>query len=466
MDYVDARAEYVTNQLAIVAPQVSFEITTNGGNDFTVNEPSATLAGDGWIDVHEIRLAGSNQPLEVTWTDRNSWQLSVPLGFGANPIQLEAYNLRGELVGSDAVILTSTVTDRPLQEFLRITEIMYNPADPTPDEAIAGFTNNDDFEFFELMNISQGPGATTLNLDGVAFTDGIDFTFGALSLEPGQRIVVARDTDAFRTRYGSTVVPVGEYDGGLANGGEAIELQDSDGGTILRFEYVDRDPWPERADGVGGSLVLVDAAGTPADQYGKYYRWRGSTEFGGSPGTAGEGPLGIVINEVLANTDDPAGRSDSIELYNTTSATVNIGGWGLSDSADDLLKYVIPAGTRLEPGEYLILDESVFNPNPLDPGPNDFALSGSRGDDVWLTIPNGSGGVSSFVDDVHFGASLAGESFGRVPNGGGRLAPQGRLTLGCTNLHPRVGPNCCYGAAVQPRTAVGSGAGGRTGSQR
>ncbi len=439
-DYVAARRDYVTNQLAIVAPQVSFEITTNGGNDFTVNETSATLAGDGWIDVDEIRLAGSDQPLDVTWTDRNSWQLSLPLGFGANLIQLEAYNLRGELVGSDVVILTSTATDRPLQEFLRITEIMYNPADPTPDEAIAGFTDHDDFEFVELMNISEGPGATTLNLDGVAFADGINFTFGSVLLGPGQRVVLARDAGAFAARYGSTVAPLGEYAGGLANDGEDIELRDADGGTILRFAYHDGDPWPERADGVGASLVLVEAAGTPAGQYVKYYRWRGSTEFGGSPGTPGEGPLGIVINEVLANTDDPAGRSDSIELYNTTSTTVNIGGWHLSDSAEDLLKYVIPAGTSLEPGEYLVLDEGNFNPNPLDPGPDDFALSGSRGDDVWLTISDGRGGMSSFVDDVHFGASPAGESFGRVPNGGGQLTPQGRLTLGCANLHPRVGP--------------------------
>ena len=439
-EYVAARNQYVSGQLNVVAPQVSFEISTNGGNDFTVNESTATLAGDGWIDVDEIRFAGSDQPLDVTWTNRNSWQLNVPLDFGANPIQLEAYNLRGELVGSAAIIVTSTVTDRPLQEFLRISEIMYNPADPTPAEAILGFTNNDDFEYVELLNISAGPESTTLNLEGVAFTDGINFTFGPVLLEAGQRIVVARDSDAFVTRHGSLITPTGEYDGGLANDGEDIELQAADGGTILRFAYNDRAPWPERADGVGGSIVVVDAAGTPVDEFGKHDRWRGSTEFGGSPGILGEGPVGIVINEVLTNTDDPAGRSDSIELYNTTSATVNIGGWRLSDSADQLLKYAIPEGTFLEPGEYLVLDESNFNPNPSNPGPDDFALSGSRGDSVWLTIANDMERMSSFVDDVHFGASLAGESFGRVPNGRGQLAPQARLTLGCSNLQPRVGP--------------------------
>ena len=73
-------------------------------------------------------------------------------------------------------------------------------------------------------------------------------------------------------------------------------------------------------------------------------------------------------------------------------------------------------------------------------GPNDFALSGTRGDDVWMVISDGSGGVQSFVDDVHFNASPNGESFARVPNGSGRLAPMQQTTLGTGNASVRVGP--------------------------
>ncbi len=67
------------------------------------------------------------------------------------------------------------------------------------------------------------------------------------------------------------------------------------------------------------------------------------------------------------------------------------------------------AGTTLAAGAYITFDEDDFNPTPLDPGPNDFALSGAHGDDVWLVIPNGVGGVASFVDEVHFGAAANGE---------------------------------------------------------
>ena len=55
-----------------------------------------------------------------------------------------------------------------------------------------------------------------------------------------------------------------------------------------------------------------------------------------------------------------------------------------------------------------------------------------------LVIPDGAGGVATFVDDVHFGATDPGESIGRVGN---RTAvPLARTSLGCENSHPRVGP--------------------------
>ena len=104
------------------------------------------------------------------------------------------------------------------------------------------------------------------------------------------------------------------------------------------------------------------------------------------------------------------------------------------------MKYRIPAGTRARlPDSPIVFDETHFNPTPPNPGPNDFALS-AQGDDVWLVIPNEQSGVARFVDNVHFGAAQTGESWGRVPNGQGRLAPMSARHARRANAAPRVGP--------------------------
>ena len=147
---------------------------------------------------------------------------------------------------------------------------------------------------------------------------------------------------------------------------------------------------------------------------------------------------GVVINEVLTHTDEPA--TDAIELLNTSSDVLSIGGWYLSDSSQDLFKFEIPPGTTLAPGDYIVFDETHFNPDPLNPEPQHFALSGARGDDVWLVQPATEQQHQLFVDEVHFPAAPNGESFGRFPNGTGPLVPLRSVTLGQANSSPRVGP--------------------------
>ena len=143
----------------------------------------------------------------------------------------------------------------------------------------------------------------------------------------------------------------------------------------------------------------------------------------------------MVINEVLAATRGIPGLQDSIELLNTTSQPIDISGWYLSDTDNDLLKYQIPANTVLQAGQYVVYDERQFNAGG---DPNGFGLSQDFGDDLWLVMPDGEGSVAGFADDVHFGPTLSGESFGRMPNGSGRLSPLSRLTFGFDNGTPRV----------------------------
>ena len=73
-----------------------------------------------------------------------------------------------------------------------------------------------------------------------------------------------------------------------------------------------------------------------------------------------------MVNEVLAHTDLPL--LDSIELYNTTDAAIDIGGWYLSDSNANYQKYRIPDGTVLAAHEYRVFDENDFGLFPAQRG--------------------------------------------------------------------------------------------------
>ncbi|MEZ6118023.1 MAG: CotH kinase family protein [Pirellulaceae bacterium] len=311
-----------------------------------------------------------------------------------------------------------------------VSEINYHPFEPTEAElAMNPNWTADSFEFIELQNI----GVKTANLVQTTFDAGITAVLGDVDLAPGDYGVVVRDLDAFQARYGTDVTVLGTFQGALDNAGERIRLLDGAGEVIADFEYDSNDLWPARADGAGGTLTLANPSFTDKAEYSKYYRWQGSTEFGGSPGAAGASPIGVVINEVLANSGDAV---DFIELRNTTGQAINLGGWGLSDSTDNFAKYVLPAGTTIPANGYLVLDESDFN---ADGAENGFALSGNNGDDVWLTIPDGNGNVQSFVDDVHFGASFSNVTFGRYPNATSRLTPLSQLTMGLQNAYPAIG---------------------------
>lgn len=69
---------------------------------------------------------------------------------------------------------------------------------------------------------------------------------------------------------------------------------------------------------------------------------------------------GLRINEIMLSNkgsvpDGTGDYPDWIELYNGGSAAVDISGYGLSDSLLEGPKYVFPAGTQLQPGEYLVV---------------------------------------------------------------------------------------------------------------
>ncbi len=250
-------------------------------------------------------------------------------------------------------------------------------------------------------------------------------------------------------RYGSSYNVAGEYSGNLDNDGEdvTLKLPLPFQAAMLRFEF--NDSWHPATDGGGFALeirdtVLLENGAEPA-AWNEAQSWQAGAVEGGTPGTADGLPLStVVINEVLTHTDLP--QQDAIELYNTTGDLVELSGWYLSDARSNYQRFRIPDGTTIPPGGYVVFDEDDFNPTPGDPGPNDFALNGAHGDDVWLLAADAEGNPTRFVDHVAFGAAPGGESFGRWPNGSGPLYPMIGPTLDKArpeeglNSGPRVGP--------------------------
>ena len=176
----------------------------------------------------------------------------------------------------------------PVTESLRISEIMYHPAeDPNA-------------EYIELTNV----GPEVINLNMVRFTKGIDYTFPSFELPPGGHCLLVKDIAAFGDEYVGWVLDprvdpiaaspetwvenppyglpiVGQYVGSLSNAGEKIELLDAVGGIVASFEYDDN--WFDLTDGLGFSLTVRDprAKLDLSDEAA----WRPSVQVGGSPGT-------------------------------------------------------------------------------------------------------------------------------------------------------------------------------------
>ncbi|MGI8604938.1 MAG: lamin tail domain-containing protein [Verrucomicrobiales bacterium] len=361
--YIETRKNYLLGLINSGIPATTFNITTADGT--TSPGPLATIQGDGWVNVREIRLQGAAEPLALTWTDANSFQASVPIFPGSNNITLVAYDFQGAQLATDTVQITGTGTSVPADETtLVISEIMYHPAAASDDEIAAGFADQDDFEFIELTNIST---TNTLDLTGVRFASGIIFNFAnAAQLAPGQRVVLVKNLAAFSARY--PAVPASQNFGvygpatSLSNGGEEIALVDAGGADIKRFAYGDAAPWPAAADGLGHSLVLIAPHTNP--DHAIAANWRPSVAAGGNPGGSDVvaftgNPTGDVNQDGISNLADYAIFSLPIFTDETTFS------FGRSLGADDAA--VLPEfSTDLQTWTAGFLDHSDLPANGRD----------------------------------------------------------------------------------------------------
>jgi len=334
-----------------------------------------------------------------------------------------------------------------------VSELMYAPL-PDPN----GVESTSDYEFIELQNVSASP----VDLAGAYLTNAVTFVFPAGTTIPaGGFLVVPAKRSVFQARYGSVAALTGGYSGSLSASGETVELRAGNGSLLLKFAYNGSGDWPSRADGLGSSLELIDPQGDLDDPA----NWRSSTEYQGSPGRAGVGPLKqVVINELLAHTDPPF--EDAVELFNLTDSPVSIGGWYLSDKRKNPFKFRIPADTTIPARGFKVFYELArtgsaagFNPDGTGDDPS-FTFNSANGDEACLLSVDASGKPLYWMDAVTFGPTANGKALGRYPDGTGKMSPLGRQTFGtvvdmsfpeefitvfrtgagASNAYPEVGP--------------------------
>ncbi len=296
---------------------------------------------------------------------------------------------------------------------LRVSEIMYHP-----EEAEA--------EYIELTNI----GSSTLNLAGVAFTDGIEFTFADVELKKDNYIVVVSDQAAFEAVYGTSKTVAGEYEGKLGNGGERVVLRDALGTVIQDFVYDDQ--WIASTDGGGYSLVIHD---TDADLVGwsEPGFWKPSKSKLGSP-AAGESrsnieePGPVVIAEIMYH---PRLHPDAeyVELVNVSNSSVTLYNasnkrtWRLTDGGESGLQFAFSGSKTIKLAKdqrlLLVKDEAAFTSIYGDLQDvtlyawGEGSLSNS-GESLQLFEPTTSNPDDDLlVDQVRYSDGMQGENFTR-----------------------------------------------------
>src|SRR5258706_8192813 len=193
-------------------------------------------------------------------------------------------------------------------------------------------------DWFELYNI----GAQPVSLGGLFFTD--DLAKKTLSPVPPLTFIGV-GAGAFLQFHPDSNPNAG---GGhvnfkLSKSGDTIALFSGAGIQIIALGFGAQQTGVSQGRFPDGSTNLVSFTVTA------------------SPGESNYLPLtNAVVNEVLTHTDLPL--EDAIEFYNPTASSLDIGGWFISNSQDDLKKYRVANGTTVPSHGYKVFYECQFNP--------------------------------------------------------------------------------------------------------
>ena len=276
------------------------------------------------------------------------------------------------------------VLNQPTAQAPNVSQALGSAAGIRINEWMADPASGDDW--FELYN----PGSLPVALGGYSLTDDpADPTLSpirALSF-------IGTELNAYLQIWADDNAAAGPNHVGFAlgRGGDTIVLY---GPTA---QVIDSVTFGAQAEGISqgrmpdgsNTIVNMPPGGSPADS--NYLLFPG-----------------LIVSEVLSHADPP--YEDAVEFYNQTDAPIDISGWYLSNSRNELKKYRVPNGTIVPARGYKVFYESQYGTAPEPAG---FTLSASRGDQIYLAQADGSGNLTGYRVAEEFEPADNNVSFGR-----------------------------------------------------
>lgn len=265
----------------------------------------------------------------------------------------------GGVLSNNVTIATSS-TDACLPANIRINEVESNGGTPG--------------DWVELYN----PGPGSVDLSGYGFKDN-------------------DDSRTFRVAAGVSVPAGGYYL--LEEAAFNFGLGTPDAARLFRPDgtLADSYNWTPHAATTYGRCPNASGALT--------------TTTSSTKGAANDCTPPIRINEIESNGGTPG---DWVELLNTGASPLDLSGFLLRDN-NDANTYVLPAGSTVAAGAYLVVEESSLG----------YGLGGE--DSVRLFDPRGA------VVDSYSWTAHATTTYGRCPNGSGAFATTVSSTKGVVN---------------------------------
>ncbi len=109
--FMSSRANVIRNSINAFR-NVNFRISTNSGNDFTVDEITVDLGGDAPTTFAELVYSingGETLPLNPRWSTPTRWTVEIPLTAPINTIDIFGVDHDGNVLSGRSIEVTSTV---------------------------------------------------------------------------------------------------------------------------------------------------------------------------------------------------------------------------------------------------------------------------------------------------------------------------------------------------------------------